>query len=146
MTRVLALVLAFTVGVFSSAVVSRQRSSRQAEKSLLLDSRIDQWHRLYEAAGMTGDGEIRVEVFNRLLCSDRAGRSLGLMIDVDGLSKCRLDDGTLQELNPPGDYGPFAKRILESHLDWSLNNLDFVESVSSAAKARQYVSRHQWPQ
>src|SRR5215510_6662827 len=138
-TSVAVLLLAFLLGVLSSAIVSRQRETRQSQERSTAEIRSDEWHRLYEAAGMTGDGEIIVEVRNRLLCTNREGETIGVKIDIDLNSWCRLDDGTLKDLSQYIGNGSFSDQILKSHSDWSLRNLDFLKSVDSGVKARQYV-------
>ncbi len=144
-TSTVVLLFAFLLGVLSSAFVSRQRVIRQSEQRSPIQVRSDEWHRLYEAAGMTGDGDIIAQVRNRLLCTNREGETIGVKIDIDLTSWCRLDDGTLKDLN---QYTPgsFSDHILKSHSDWSLRNLDFLKSVGSGVKARQYVREHRWPQ
>jgi len=145
-TSITVSLLTFLLGVVSSAFVSHQRESRKLREMSTIEDRIEQWHRLYEAAGMTGDDEIRVWVFNRLICTNSAGQSGGVMVYADGSDWCRLEDGTLTELNSFMDHGSFSQHIFKSHLDWSIHHLDFVESVGSAEKARRYVSQHRWPQ
>ena len=145
LTSVTALIVAFLLGVLSSSIGSRLMVSRKSEPASPIEIRVEQWHRLYEAAGMTGDSEVSAEVINRLICTDRSGESPGVMVFIKRRSWCRLDDGRMKEFDG-NEYGSFSERILKSHLDWSFKNLDFVESVGSAAKARQYIREHRWPQ
>ena len=140
------LLVAFLLGVLSSAIVSRHRKSRESVARSPIQDRSDEWHRLFEAAGMTGDGDIIAEVRNRLLCTNREGETIGVKIDIDLNSWCRLDDGTLKDLSQYIGNGSFSDQILKSHSDWSLHNLDFLKSVDSGVKARQYVREHRWPQ
>jgi len=57
-TYLLVLALGFLLGVFSYSIVSRLMGSTTSRVSAFED-RVEQWHRLYEAAGMTGNNEIR---------------------------------------------------------------------------------------
>ena len=145
-TSVAVIFIAFLLGVVSSAIVSRQRETGTFRELSPIELRSEQWHRLYEAAGMTGDGEIIAEVRDRLLCTNREGKSVGVKIDIDANSWCRLDNGDIRELTQYTEYGAFSDQILKSHFEWSLRNLDFLKSVDSGEKARQYVKRHHCPQ
>src|SRR5215468_3514446 len=138
--------ITFLLGVVSSAIVSRQQETRMFTKMSPIEVRSEQWHRLYEAAGMTGDGEIIAEVRDRLLCTNRQGESVGVKIDIEANSWCRLDNGDIKELAQSTDFGAFSDQILKSHFEWSLRNLDFLKSVDSGQKARQYVKQHRCPQ
>jgi hypothetical protein len=71
----------------------------------------DDKHKLYHAAGMTGDGELirRVSV------------KIGLM----------NDDYT------EGDH---YQQFMTEHLTWAIRNTDFIQSVNTPEKARAYVN------
>src|SRR5215212_360085 len=73
----------------------------------------DDKHKLYYAAGMTGDAELirRVSV------------KIGLM----------NDDYT------PGDH---YQEFLIEQAKWSLRNIDFINSINTPEKARAYVNTH----
>jgi hypothetical protein len=106
----------------------------------------DEWHRLYEAAGMSGDGEIRKEVSDRLLCANKAGVPDAWPLDKEGAVWCQRTDGTIHELlmNDTSEYGSFSSRITSSHSRWALENLDFVRTISNGKKAKEYVATHKW--
>ena len=71
----------------------------------------DDKHKLYHAAGMTGDGELirRVSV------------KIGLM----------NDDYT------EGDH---YQQFMTEHLTWAIRNTDFIQSLNTPEKARAYVN------
>ena len=71
----------------------------------------DDKHKLYHAAGMTGDGELirRVSV------------KIGLM----------NDDYT------EGDH---YQEFMTEHFKWAIRNTDFIQSVNTTEKARAYVN------
>jgi hypothetical protein len=73
----------------------------------------DDKHRLYQAAAMTGDGELlrRVSV------------KIGLMDE---------------DYTPGADYQSF----LTAHVTWVLRNSDFIQSLDTTEKARAYVDRN----
>lgn len=139
--------LAFFVGFVASTIRSRFSSDSPRNATSPMSSRDEQWHRLYEAAGMSGDGTIRKEVNDRLLCANKAGVPDALPIDIQGAVWCQKADGTIQQLfmNDTSEYGSFYWHISSSHGTWSLENLDFVRTVSTAKKAKEYVATHQWP-
>ena len=73
----------------------------------------DDKHKLYQAASMTGDGELlrRVTV------------KIGLM-DAD--------------FTP----GPNYQTFVADHVSWAIRNTDFIQSLDSAEKARNYVNEN----
>lgn len=73
----------------------------------------DDKHKLYYAAGMTGEGEVvrRVNV------------KLGL---------------TDEDFTPGENY----EKFVEEHVGWVLRNQDFVQTINTPAKARAYVNEH----
>jgi hypothetical protein len=73
----------------------------------------DDKHKLYQAASMTGEGEVvrRVSV------------KLGLVDD---------------DFTPRGDYQTFVAE----HVNWVIRNTDFIRSINTPAKARAYVNEH----
>ena len=73
----------------------------------------DDKHKLFQAAGMTGD----TELIQRVL------RKLGFITESGAASD---------------DYQDFVKE----HSSWAMSNIKFVRSVSTAAKAREYVEAH----
>jgi hypothetical protein len=89
---------------------TNSNSSSSTSSSSLSD---DDKHKLYQAAAMTGEGEVvrRVSV------------KLGL-VDVD--------------FTPRGDYQSFVA----DHVNWVMRNSDFIQSINTPAKARAYVNDH----
>ena len=73
----------------------------------------DDKHKLYQAANMTGDGELvrRVQV------------KIGLM-DAD--------------FTP----GPNYQTFLVEHVSWTIRNTDFIQSLDTPEKARNYVNEN----
>jgi len=73
----------------------------------------DDKHKLYQAAGMTGDPELirRVSV------------KLGLMDD---------------DYTPGANYQAFV----QEHVSWAISNYDFIQSMDTPEKARAYVTEN----
>ena len=70
-------------------------------------------HRLYHAAGMTGDSEL----------INRVNVKLGLLNE---------------DFTPGDDY----QKFVVAHVDWAIRNTDFINSINTAEKARAYVNTH----
>ena len=141
--RLCIFVPALVLGLLSSAGVLRVTTGETSA----YERRVDEWHRLYEAAGMTGDAEIIKEVEDRLACANIEGREHGLMIEADNTVACKTNENKLEELREVAgsQHGSFWKLITDSHLNWSLKNQDFPNSIKNAHKAREYVRLHRWP-
>jgi hypothetical protein len=94
----------------ANANSNSSNSSSSSDASSLSD---DDKHKLYYAAGMTGDGEVvrRVSV------------KLGLMDE---------------DFTPGEDYEKFVRE----HIGWVMRNTDFVQTVNTPEKARAYVNEH----
>ena len=73
----------------------------------------DDKHKLYQAAAMTGEGEVvrRVSV------------KLGLVDD---------------DFTPRADYQAFVAE----HVNWVMRTTDFIQSINTPVKARAYVNDH----
>jgi hypothetical protein len=115
-------------------------------------SRDEEWHRLYEAAGMTGDPQLISDVRDRLLCANRVGFPDAWPVDRDrrvwgrqGVVACQKRNGTIHELNESSEYGQFERRVMKAHAAWTLQHLAFVTSVVQPQTARAYVYGHEWP-
>ena len=139
--------LAFFVGFVASAIRSRFFVGSPKSVFSTMSSRDEEWHRLYEAAGMSGDGTIIKEVSDRLLCANKAGVLDASPLDIEGAVWCQRADGTIHQLlvNDTSEYGSFFRRITSSHSTWALENLDFVRTISTGKKAKAYVATHEWP-
>jgi hypothetical protein len=70
-------------------------------------------HRLYHAAGMTGDSEL----------INRVNVKLGLLNE---------------DFTPGDDY----QKFVVAHVNWAIQNTDFINSINTAEKARAYVNAH----
>ena len=92
----------------NSANSSRSSNSSSTSASTISD---DDKHKLYQAAGMTGDAELirRVSV------------KIGLMDE---------------DYTPGDDY----QKFIEEHVNWAIRSTDFIQSVNTAEKARAYVN------
>jgi hypothetical protein len=139
--------LAFFVGVVASTIRSRFSADSLDSALSPMSSQDEEWHRLYEAAGMSGDSTLRTEVYDRLLCANKAGVPDAFPIDIEGTVGCQRVDGTIQQLlfDDTSEYGSFNRRITSSHSTWALENLDFVRTVCSGKKAKEYLANHEWP-
>lgn len=73
----------------------------------------DDKHKLYQAAGMTGDAEL----------IRRVSIKIGLMDE---------------DYTPGENYQSF----ISDHVDWALKNTDFINSVNTPDKARAYINSH----
>ena len=95
---------------FNSNTNDNSSSSTSSSDSNLSE---DDKHKLYQAAGMTGDAELirRVSV------------KIGLMDE---------------DFTPGENYQTFV----EEHASWAIRNTDFIQSVNTADKARAYVQTH----
>ena len=89
---------------------SNSNSSSSTSSSSMSD---DDKHKLYQAASMTGEGEVvrRVSV------------KLGLVDD---------------DFTPRGEYQTFVAE----HVNWVIRNTDFIRSINTPEKARAYVNEH----
>jgi hypothetical protein len=89
---------------------SNSSNSSSSDASSMSD---DDKHKLYYAAGMTGEGEVvrRVSV------------KLGLTND---------------DFTP----GPNYEKFVQEHIGWILRNTDFIQTVNTPEKARAYVNEH----
>ena len=90
---------------------SDSNSSSSTDLSSMSD---DDKHKLYQAAGMTGEGEVvrRVSV------------KLGLVDD---------------DFTPRGEE---YEKFVAEHVNWVIRNTAFIQSINTPAKARAYVNEH----
>src|SRR6185369_14880052 len=73
----------------------------------------DDKHKLYQAAGMTGDAEL--------------------------IRRVSVKIGLMDEDFTPGEN---FQTFVQDHATWALRNTDFIQSVNTAEKARAYVQTH----
>jgi hypothetical protein len=139
-------VLAFFVGFVASTVRLKFSADSPKTAASRMSARDEEWHRLYEAAGMSGDSTIIKEVSDRLLGANRAGAPDAWPIEIEGASWCKRADGTIHQLlvTDTSEYGSFSERITSSHSAWSLENLDFIRTIGTGEKAKEYVATHKW--
>ena len=92
-----------------SNINANSNSSSSSSSSMSEDDK----HKLYQAAGITKDGELvrRVSV------------KIGLMND---------------DFTEGGNYAQFVRE----HFSWAIRNADFIQSVNTPEKARAYVNEH----
>jgi|ERR1700741_336686 len=88
---------------------SNSNSSSTSDSTISSDER----HRLYHAAGMTGDSEL--------------------------IQRVSVKIGLMNEDFTPGDK---YQAFVEEHASWIIRNYDFIQSVNTAEKARAYVNEH----
>jgi hypothetical protein len=90
--------------------VNANSNSSSSSASAMSD---DDKHKLYYAAGMTGEAEVvrRVSV------------KLGLTND---------------DFTPGANY----EKFVQEHIGWILRNTDFIQTVNTPEKARAYVNEH----
>ena len=89
---------------------SNSSNSNSSSASSMSD---DDKHKLYQAAGMTGDAEL----------IRRVSIKIGLMDE---------------DYTPGENYQSF----ISEHVDWALKNNDFINSVNTPDKARAYINSH----
>lgn len=93
--------------------INANSNSSNSSSSTASSMSDDDKHKLYYAAGMTGEGELvrRVSV------------KLGLMDD---------------DFTP----GPAYEKFVTEHIGWIMRNTDFIKTVNTPEKARAYVNEH----
>ena len=92
-----------------SNINANSNSSSTSSSSISDDDK----HKLYQAAGMTGDAEL----------VRRVSIKIGLM-------------------NEDFTEGDNYKQFVAEHLSWAIRNTAFIQSVNSPEKAREYVNAH----
>lgn len=70
----------------------------------------DDKHKLFQAAGVTKDGELILKV--------------------------------LDKIGFPSGTGAGYEAFVKEHFSWAMKNLDFIQTVNTAEKARAYVEAH----
>src|ERR1700741_242929 len=138
--------LTFFIGLVASTIRLSFSLGSPNRASSPISSRDEEWHRLYEAAGLSGAGTIRGEVSNKLRCANKAGVPDAYPLDIADAIWCQRTDGTIHHLleNDTSEYGSFYRRITTSHSTWTLENLDFVRTISTEKTAKEYVGTHKW--
>ncbi|HVG32298.1 MAG TPA: hypothetical protein VM911_04430 [Pyrinomonadaceae bacterium] len=145
--RLAALLLSFGLGLVFNVTWRLASGSYYAVDEKLLSPvsqlREDEWHRLYEAAGMTGNRAIYESVRDELMCTNADGISDARPVEINMRGWCKRADGTVYEINSiNGLYGRFNEKIMREHQSWALKNLSFVNSISTPRRARAYLIEH----
>ena len=99
-----------TANVNASSNSSNSKSGSSASASSMSD---DDKHKLFQAASMTGDGELVRRVLVKI--------------------------GLMNEDFTPGDN---YSRFMGEHITWGARNYDFIQTVNTPEKARAYVNAH----
>ena len=88
---------------------SNSNSSSSSSSSMSDDDK----HKLYQAAGMTGDAEL--------------------------IRRVSVKIGLMDEDYTPGDN---YQTFITEHIDWAVRSGDFINSINTADKARAYINEH----
>lgn len=131
--------LAFLVGLAAhAALAGGDPSLALADQVPSVErAREHEWHKLYEAAGMSGDADLQRLVYVRLACMRPDGTAEArLQEPAGGEGVCEEGGGGVYRAD--GTFDRFARE----HLGWSLKNLSFVREVGTAKRAREYVNSH----
>ena len=99
----------FTTNTNDNDNSSNSNSSSSADSTISTDEK----HRLYHAAGMTGDSEL--------------------------IQRVSVKIGLMNEDFTPGDK---YQAFVEEHASWIIRNFDFIQSVNTPEKARAYINDH----
>ena len=135
----------FSAGLIVSALWSTKHSTvlELHDETIPEVSIEDQWHRIYEAAGMTGDPETMRQMERRLTCTDTFGGTTADYVEVRDNIFCKLGDGLFYQVNSTsGPYGPFQRRIFGTHAPWALKNIEFLRTLSTREDAQKYLTAH----
>jgi len=138
----------FATGVLAHTTWASFYHSLTLENPIIPLSQLreDRLHKLYEAAQMTArESDTKRLVFERLVCTKDDGLANARLTTIgeQNIIGCKTIDGTVYELNSKiGTYGPMFDKIENSHLSWSLKNLEFLKEVSTSEKAEKYVHQH----
>ena len=93
----------------SSNSSNSSRSSSTSASTLSEDDK----HKLYQAAGMTGDAEL--------------------------IRRVSIKIGLMDEDYTPGEN---YQKFIEEHVNWAISNTAFIQSINTAEKARAYIQAH----
>ena len=97
---------------FNSNANANSNSSNSSSTSSSSISEDDK-HKLYQAAGMTGDAEV--------------------------IRRVSVKIGLMDEDYTPGEN---YQKFVEEHVSWAIRNTDFIQSINTADKARAYINDH----
>ena len=94
---------------FPTNINANSNSSSSSTSSMSDDDK----HKLYQAAGMTGDAEL--------------------------IRRVSIKIGLMGEDYTPGDN---YQSFVSEHFEWATRNTDFINSINTAEKARAYINQH----
>ena len=97
----------------NSDVPSNINANSNSSSSSTSSMSDDDKHKLYQAAGMTGDAEL--------------------------IRRVSIKIGLMDEDYTPGDN---YQSFVSDHVDWALRNTDFINSINTPEKARAYLNQH----
>jgi len=92
---------------------TNHNSSNSSNSSSTSSLSEDDKHKLYQAAGMTGDAEL--------------------------LRRVTIKIGLMDEDYTPGEN---YQSFLYDHIEWAQRNVDFITSLNTAEKARAYIQQN----
>jgi len=130
----------FVIGVISHSVV-RLTADKVVGIAPVSQLRQDKLHRLYEAAGMSGDYSLLTAVHDRFLCIGWDDSLDARLVNDETDTYCVERDGSVRPPLFRADKSKFDA-LLKGHIAWSIENLEFVESVKNPRAAREYVATH----
>ena len=145
-------ILTFALG-FSLSSLLRTSTSANVEMQSVAELRNDDFHRLFEAAQMSKDEDLRAEVLGRLECADEDGSLRRRRFYGDDVTLCQEFEPTAAELAPePYLYTSYSFKyvpvflqpnpyydIIKTHGEWSKKNMAFIRSVADPKAARLYI-------
>lgn len=129
--RLAILATTFVVGAAVHFLTVRQTPVAVTEIPTAAARQKDDLHRVYEAAMLSGDSQLRSEVVKRLSCR-AVEEELEVRFVKLGENCMKADKDSKSALNA----------ILESHEQWSRQNMAFIAEISTAEKARAYTLLH----
>jgi hypothetical protein len=134
-------IFTFALGVISHYVF-QMKDEMVIDMAPVSQLRDDELHRLYEAAAMSGDSSLQRSVSERLMCMGRDDSLDARLVTNETETLCVERDGTIRPQLFRADNKSSFYALLNTHIHWSIKNLDFVESVKSPHAAREYVETH----
>jgi len=116
------------------------RAFEPNEITPIAQSQDDDLHKLYEAASMLGNDELRNEVLDRFQCLSTENYLNARMVTTEWTVYCvnSKREYSLAYIQHDSDY----EKLRRSHGEWTWRNIEFLKSISSKNKARQYVIAH----
>lgn len=102
--------------------------------------RNDDLHRLFEAAQMSKDEELRDDVLGRIQCAGDDGFLGRRLFSDDHVMLCgQVDQDSSVFKFKVLQANPYYE-IIKTHGEWSRKNMAFVHSVADPKAARRYIN------